>query len=319
MVFSLAHLSDLHLPLPGAVSFRPLAIKQALALMAWRRKRRRPIEPEPQAALLADLAAHAPGHMAVTGDLINLAVASEFDAARAWLAHVAAPDRLSVVPGNHDLTVARPWPEGIGRWDEWMRGDPGTQAGNASDPANGGAPFPFLRRRGPLALIGLSSAIATPVGFADGRLGEPQLRRLAGLLHQAGREGLFRVVLIHHPPVIGEGGWRKALRDRAALCAVLARCGAELVLHGHHHVTRLVALPGPDGPIPVCGVPHALGRRRAREAAGWRFYEIARQRSGWRVTSHGRRYNPVACEFQPSGTWTLQLSRPASGPGEPTT
>ncbi len=38
--------------------------------------------------------------------------------------------------------------------------------------------FPFLRRRGPLALIGLSSAVPTAPLMATGRLGADQLQRL---------------------------------------------------------------------------------------------------------------------------------------------
>ena len=189
-----------------------------------------------------------------------------------------------------------------------MRGDPGTARED-------GEPFPFLRRRGPLALIGLCSAIATPVFSAAGRLGAMQLQRLEALLDQTGREGLFRVVLIHHPPVIGQGGSRKALRDRALLCSVLQGSGAELVLHGHHHVTRLVAMPGPDGLIPLSGVPPALASLDTPEIAGWRFYQIAREGPGWRLTAHARRYDPASGCFRLAGTWTLRpaASRPMQG------
>lgn len=310
MVFSLAHLSDLHLPLqPGAVSLRKLTGKQALAFLSWRRKRSDAGAARTLAALLADLAAHAPGHLAVTGDLVNLAAGPEFNEAQGWLERLGTPDRVSVVPGNHDLTVASPWQDGIGRWEDWMRGDEG-----AADA--GGAPFPFLRRRGPLALVGLCSAVPTPVGSAAGRLGARQLRRLEALLCRAKRDGLFRVVLLHHPPFMGEGGPRKALRDRSALCDVLRRCGAELVLHGHHHVTSLAAVPGPDGPIPVCGVPSALGGRHAAEPAGWRHYQVAREGTGWRVASHGRQYDPASGGFRPSGAWTLRIAkRPAPANG----
>ena len=46
------------------------------------------------------------------------------------------------------------------------------------DAAVDGAPFPFVRRRGPLALIGVSSAVPTPPLMATGRLGRAQLDAL---------------------------------------------------------------------------------------------------------------------------------------------
>jgi hypothetical protein len=222
MSFSLAHLSDLHLPPSQRVPWRRLNGKQFLAFLSWRRKRHRVHTFTPMGALLADLAAHAPDHIALTGDLVNFALPAEFGTARRWLEQRWAPAHVSIVPGNHDLTVQLPWRDGLGQWGAWMTGDSGSPPGGAGH-------FPFLRRRGELALIGLSTAVATPVFSAAGLLGPEQLDRLEGLLGQTGQEGLFRVVLLHHPPIMGPGGIRKALRDRAALCAVLKRQGAELV------------------------------------------------------------------------------------------
>ena len=57
------------------------------------------------AALVADLKARTPDHIAVTGDLVNLSLPSEFVAARAWLDALGNPRDVSVVPGNHDAYV----------------------------------------------------------------------------------------------------------------------------------------------------------------------------------------------------------------------
>lgn len=274
--------------------------KQELALLSWRRKRRLISTMAPLEALVADLAAHAPDHLAVTGDLVNLAAPAEMVAARAWLERLGQPSRVSVVPGNHDCTISAPWSEGIGQWEPWMRGDADTLSGARSA-------FPFLRRRGPLALIGLSSAIPTPPFFASGRVGAQQLSQTEAWLQQTAREGLFRVVLIHHPPVIGEGGRRKALRDRSALTDLLQRHGAELVLHGHHHVTRLVFLAGPAGPIPVSGLPSASAGLARPELARWHLHRVERDGSGWRLTTVARCYDPSSGRFRAAGDWTLRI------------
>jgi 3',5'-cyclic AMP phosphodiesterase CpdA len=249
-------------------------------------------------ALLADLAAHGPDHVAVTGDLTNLALPGEFAAARDWLARLGPSARVTAIPGNHDATVPVPWDDGVGLWRPWMAGD---AAGGSA------ARFPFLRRRGPVALVGLSSAVPTPPGSAGGWLGAEQLARVPPLLEAAGREGLFRVVLIHHPPLRGRGGWRRALRDRDALRGVLARFGAELVLHGHHHAALKAELEGPTGPIPVLGAPLAL--RASREPAGWHLHRIARDgAAGWRLDTVVRAWDPAAGVFRTAQVWTNRVS-----------
>ena len=59
--------------------------------------------------------------------------------------------------------------------------------------------FPNLRRRGPLALISVSSAVPTPPLMATGWLGQLQLQALKHMLAGLSAEQAFRVLLIHHP------------------------------------------------------------------------------------------------------------------------
>ena len=50
-------------------------------------------------------------------------------------------------------------------------------------------------------LIGLSTAVPTAPFLATGHLGREQIVMLAAALERYGREGLFRVVMVHHPPI----------------------------------------------------------------------------------------------------------------------
>ena len=304
MNFALAHLSDPHLPIPAG-ALRPLsqlAGKRSLAYLGWLRKRVGAVRAE---ALLADVATRGADHVAVTGDLTNLALPGEFAAARDWLARLGPPARVTAIPGNHDATVPVAWERGVGLWLPWM----------ADDPAQGR--FPFLRRRGPVALVGLSSAVPTPPGSAAGWLGAGQLARLPALLEAAGREGLFRVVLVHHPPLPGPGGRRKALLDRDALREVLRKAGAELVLHGHHHAVLRGGVEGPAGrPIPVIGAPLVLRTAGRRGPAGWLLHRIARDgAAGWRLDTVFRAWDPAAGAFRDAGQWTLGVSSGAGPTG----
>src|SRR6185369_8811942 len=133
----------------------------------------------------------------------------------------------------------------VGAFEHYLRGDA---------EANG-TPFPFVRRRGPLALIGVSSAVPTPPLMATGRLGRAQLDALDRQLADLSTEDAFRVLLVHHP--VHSDSRMKQLTDSKALRAVLKRRGVELVLHGHDHIHSTMWIEGSDRQIPAIGVPSA--------------------------------------------------------------
>jgi 3',5'-cyclic AMP phosphodiesterase CpdA len=278
-MFVLAHLSDPHLgPLP-APRLRELLGKRATGFINWRRKRHLIHRGDVLARIVADLKAQAPDHIAVSGDLVNIALPGEYVAALTWLSSLGPPHDVTLVPGNHDVYV-----RGAARfpplhWSRYMRGDDGAETA-----------FPFLRRRGPLALIGLSSAVPTAPFMATGRLGGEQLAQLAQTLDECGRHGLFRVVMVHHPPISPPARRFKRLLDGADLCAVLSRHGAELVIHGHDHRRSLIELKGPRGPIPVVGVPSASEAPPGEhDRAGYNLYRVEGEAGAWRcdVISRG--------------------------------
>jgi 3',5'-cyclic AMP phosphodiesterase CpdA len=149
--------------------------------------------------------------------------------------------------------------------------------------------FPFVRRFGDVALIALSSAIPTMPFIAAGRLGSAQLAFLGLALEELGRQGLFRVVLIHHPPLAGQVGWRRGLRDAKELTSLLKEKGAELVLHGHNHEQTLFELETVTGPATVVGVPSASEAVSGRiPAARYNEYRIGKIDNGWRCEMIGR-------------------------------
>lgn len=242
--FRLAHLSDLQLPPPPLpFRWRDVASKRLLSRFAWRRKQRRHVQSVLD-AIAADVAARAPDHVVITGDVINFATPEEFAAARVWLQTLGDPANVTVSPGNHDALSAAGAPKGFGPWKPWLGDDP------AGD-------FPYLRVRGPVALINLSSALPTALHLAQGTLGASQIEKARDLLREAGARGLYRIVLIHHPVARGVVAGRKELTDAPALRAMLAQTGAELILHGHAHEALMTATPGPAGAIPILAVPAA--------------------------------------------------------------
>ena len=75
--------------------------------------------------LVRDLKAQAPDHIAVTGDLVNIALAAEFAQARAWLQALGSPHDVTLVPGNHDAYVRPALAAQAAHWHEFMRDDGG--------------------------------------------------------------------------------------------------------------------------------------------------------------------------------------------------
>lgn len=272
-MFTLAHLSDPHLPPLPRPRLAELANKRMLGYLHWRKSRHKIHRAEQLDLLARDLEAQAPDHIAVTGDLVNIGLLAEFAPARTWLHSLGLPQDVTLVPGNHDAYVRQSHAAHAAHWQEFMRDD----AANSAD-----LYFPFVRRRGPLALIGLSSAIPTAPFLASGRLGAEQIDRLEKIL--ARLSDCCRVVLIHHPPGRSHGGRLRSLTDAPALRAVLARQGAELVLHGHDHIHALDWLRGPDSPIPALGVPSAsaaaLHGHRV-EPAAYNIYRIEGGPGAW--------------------------------------
>lgn len=308
-MFTLAHLSDPHVPSPLSAGLATLTTKRVFGYMSWRRRRIAIHRAEVLDALARDLGAFAPAHIAVTGDLVNISLPSEFPAAARWLATLGPADRVSVVPGNHDAYVAVPWSQSCGLWSAYMTSDGDAAAIGPAGPDD----FPFVRRRGPLAVIGLSSAVPTAPGLASGTLGGAQIERLARQLSNLGEEGLFRVVLVHHPAVEGNNPPRKRLTDAKALQRTISRHGAELVLHGHDHRCSVREIAGPTGPVPVVGVPSASAlAHKTRPVAQYHLFDIApapeRSPGAWRVELRMRQYIAARERFESAGTRRLDLA-----------
>ncbi len=272
----LAHLSDPHLPMPAATGPTSQWLgKRAMSRLSWALGRQKLQLPSVLAAAIADIRALGPDHLVITGDVSNFSLPAEFEAAARWFESLGEPSAVTVIPGNHDALVPVPFAQGWSHWLPWMRGD---QPGDAS------APLPFLRIRNGVALLGLSSAVPTAPGLASGTLGSAQLDWLAAQLPALAARGLFRIVLLHHPPADGVVRARKALTDRAALCAVLKAHGAELVLHGHSRDARFDPLPGPQGLIASFGLPSISAIPNPKdEGARWHLLDIARRDGGWQL------------------------------------
>jgi len=305
-MFRLAHLSDPHLgPLPQA-GLRALASKRVLGLLSWHLRRRHVHLGRSLQAVAQDVAAGGFDHIAVTGDLANISLPQEFHLARAWLDVLGPSDKVTVVPGNHDAYVGVDWATGLQNWAPFMTGDDGKEP-------NGPHDFPFLRIRGEVAFVGLSTAQPSSPLTATGAVGPEQLAAAEQMLLHLKAQDLFRIVLIHHPPQASAAAWRKRLRDAPAVRDMLGRVGAELVLHGHLHRSLLGRIAGPAGDIPVLGVVSASTDPESHYGAGGYHALTIERRSngGWRLGVEIRRIELAAKACHAESAFTMDLARAA--------
>jgi len=296
--FVLAHLSDPHIACVSQVKKRDLLNKRLLGYLRWRLLRKRAHRDEILSVLQEDLKSTRPDHIAVTGDLTHLGLPAEFKKAQMWLQSLGTPDRVTVVPGNHDTYVRSDWNETFAWWLDYMVSDrPDRQGAGVSGFDD---LFPTLRVRGPMALIGVCSAHPSAPHLAVGTLGDPQLNKLETILKQTASQGLFRIVAIHHPPLSGIESWRRRLTDAHSLRRLVALCGAELILHGHVHKAVRRTLNTPGGRTTVVGATSASSSSLAdKRLACYYLYTFMASENAWDVHIAQRVYCPDARCFIP--------------------
>jgi len=242
-----AHLTDIHYPVPSSFQLRDLLSKRITGAANLLVSSRRAFRPHLLKSLLGHLRDIGVSHLLITGDLVNLAYAEEYLRLRTHLEESGfLPGQVSMVPGNHDAYL----PSSVAQETFWENLGPYAWAAGPAD-------YPTVRTLGGLEIIGVSTALPTPLGMAYGEVGGDQLARLEELLRR--KTGRFRVVLIHHPPTPGADTWHDGLVDGAQLRRLFWKHGADLILHGHEHYDSETRLPGPGGStIPVLGTGCAI-------------------------------------------------------------
>lgn len=284
-MFRIAHISDLHIPPLPPFALHELRGKRLIGLFSWYHKWKKEHRLPILEALLQRLEVERPDHVCITGDITFTTHRLEVDAAAEWLGRLGDPRHVSLIPGNHDAYVPGALDYALARWSRWMKDD------------EGNAGFPYLHRRGPVDIIGLSSAVVTPPGMSLGRLGQEQIDRAEALIERIRTPQRLSVLMIHHPPQEGAATRRRALSDRADLQHMLARCPVDLVLHGHLHYPVRARLEGPGQAIPVLGAASAstLGKRKA--SAHFHLIDVETVADRPRVSIRHGHFDPVAGQF----------------------
>lgn len=279
-MYKFAHISDIHLgPLPR-LTLRELFSKRITGFVNWHRNRRKHLFVNTLDLILSDIKAQQPDHLMITGDLVNLATGIETRLAGEWLRAVGDPYETTVVPGNHDAYVPGAHDRSVAEWYPFIKSD--------DDPAEWPKKdhiFPTYRERGPIAIIGCSTSNATPPFSASGYFSARQARETVNLLKRAGEKGLFRVVMIHHPPIRGAASSHKRMIGIRRFNAAVSLGGAELVLHGHTHLNTVYWLKGHGGDVPVVGIASASqGPGGHKPRAAYNLFTLTGNPGNWNLS-----------------------------------
>lgn len=274
-MITLAHISDLHLSPMPPVGWQDLLGKRLTGYLNWKLRRHDELNSETLTSLVEHLKAQDADFTAVTGDLVNLALPFEMERAGEWLRELGSAEKLCVCPGNHDAYVPGALESAQHMWGDYLRGE------TLDDAA-----FPFVRRIGDLAIISCSSAVPTRPFMAIGRFDEAQAERLERILQVLGEADMFRVIMIHHPPNAELQHPSFGLKGHKLFRDVIAKHGAELVLHGHTHRSSIHSIAGKTQEVPVVGVAAASAAQGGTldDPARYNLFRIERVGTGWTCT-----------------------------------
>ena len=292
MATTLAHLSDLHvLDLTGVRWWRYLNKRITGAVnLVISRSDAHPVSLTE--SLVADVRTVAPDHVAITGDLTNLAFDSEFTKAAQLLEPLGGFEKVSVIPGNHDIYTAgslrsRRFERHFGHL-MWTQEDQQSR-------------YPWTKRVGDeLTLIGLRSAHPVAPLFAHGWVEREQLEMVTRVATQDADR--FVVVMLHHNlhRRSARKTWMHGLRNRDEVLDVCADAGVDLVLHGHTHVAHRFAHRG----MPVIGCGSSTwSSENPNHVARYNLYRIDDRRL---VDVEVRTFDLKSQHFESSGHLELE-------------
>ena len=270
----IGHVSDLHVLSPRGFEWRRVLFnKRVTGYANLVRQRGRVFRRQYLDAVLRGV--ERADHVVVTGDITNLSLEREFEAARELLEGLASRTEVTVVPGNHDIYLPSIDRERrfLNHFRAFLRSDLPELACNLA-----AGLFPFVKLRGPAAIIALSSAVPRPPFVSSGRIGAAQIAALESILAHPEVVRRTPVLLLHPPPVddrLRLLQLRDGLVDAARFRAALAPVAHGLVLFGHLHVRvhhRLVTATGALDAIAASGA--GLDHPDPAVRAGFNMYTI---------------------------------------------
>ena len=220
----IAQLSDLHL-VEEHYQQRPVSTRARLSCLSLGR----PIEPrerrERVARALAEVKASGADHLVITGDLTEDGDPAQFEVLAEVLGDSRIPpERITLVPGNHDAYDAA---------DNYSAALGGPLRAYAPT-STIGSPLAFRD----VTLVPVSTAFHQSPLRSAGAIAPDELEGMRRLAKDSAFGGRPLVFVQHHPPgrhFVSVFHWVDGLVDHSALSAMAAETAHLHVVHGHTH------------------------------------------------------------------------------------
>jgi|GEM_PF-2743668 len=181
-------------------------------------------------ALMKDIEHQKPDFFCVTGDIVNFPRRKNFLKAKTFLKEIGAPDRVFVIPGNHDAFFGR---FGIGRFKKFLQRE-----------------LEFaehLEIHGKdICLIGINSTSPSLRGLQNtGHVSPARIQKfhesveaLKEKLGEARYRNARKIVLLHHhplPTVTSDAEAMVYLHKAGYFLSEMSNEAVDIILHGHQH------------------------------------------------------------------------------------
>lgn len=308
----IAHFTDLHFsPERPTIAYRHLLSKRTIGwLSLWLGGRSRAFARtgEVVRAFVRDVQQLEPDHIVFTGDVTSMSLEAEFELARDALAPMLQDERVTGIPGNHDVYVPSALRGGVYErfFGAWTRTD--LRPADFGDSVRESHPFPLVRLVGDdTALVCLRDVRPTWLLDSSGRVPALQLAALEHVLKLPCVRDRVKILALHYALRLPDGRpdrYLHRLRNAREVERIARERGVSLVIHGHvHH--RYVHRPTPARPFATAN-PGSLSLD-SRERA----YHVLtiRERA---IDLEARRYDPQSDAFEPwpaaPGCGTIWLS-----------
>jgi 3',5'-cyclic AMP phosphodiesterase CpdA len=265
------------------------------------------IDPATLAPLETAVKRLAPHAVVVSGDLTQRARAGQFRAARAFLDRLPRPQ--VVVPGNHDVPLYRVWERFLSPYGKYRKYlSPDLEPTYQDDE---------------IALVGVNTARA--LTFKNGRINAEQIDAIARRLAPFG-EGVLKVVVTHHPFDLpdkpDDDEEDDLVRHARKAMEAFARCGVDVLLAGHFHVSDALAtsarydLPGYAALAVQAGTATSTrgrGEANAFNVLRMESRSVAVERHEWRPET-GAFVHADTEAFRREGQRWIEVAAPGAAP-----
>ncbi len=219
--------------------------------------------------LLSDIKSKNCDHILLTGDVVDLPGLKDLQFVREILSQclLLDADKISVIPGNHDIFGGAPRGPDFFRFNKncseinyEINLDNFIQAFKETLPYN--YSFPYLKILGNTAIIGLNSvdkwSLEKNPDGSNGRISREDFDKLQSILSSVELRDKYKLILIHHhfnPVKIREDypahsmwlyviNWKMRLFGKKKLMKLFRKYKVNLVLHGHTHITDIYNING---------------------------------------------------------------------------